>query len=266
MSGRVTPAANAATRRGFTLVESLIAVSLTTLAGGALLSTIGSTVQISTDSTYTVIAQGMADQMMDEVASVKFPQTSGGMGPSVGPGRTGFDDLDDYHGWNASPPQTRDGMALGTERMTFGGTSTQRPNNFQADPRFVSRFRQQVSVEKIAEASGMYTRLERFIKRHEGRIGSCVGADGAIFAVRKTLYQPLQNDDINDLVIPLNVVRQGYRVSLDDDLYCYETSSPDSKREFQRQIRITNRTLRALFRHSDLMNIFILFYNKFDIN
>ncbi len=110
--------------------------------------------------------------------------------------------------------------------------------------------------EKIAEASGMYTRLERFIKRHEGRIGSCVGADGAIFAVRKTLYQPLQNDDINDLVIPLNVVRQGYRVSLDDDLYCYETSSPDSKREFQRQIRITNRTLRALFRHSDLMNIF----------
>ncbi|MEK6260077.1 MAG: hypothetical protein AABP62_15760 [Planctomycetota bacterium] len=148
----VAPPAAAARRRGITLVESLIAVSLTTLAGGALLTTIGSTVQISTDSTYTVIAQGMADQLMDEVASVKFPRTTGAT--TMGIGRTAFDDLDDYNGWNASPPQARDGMALGTERMTVGSTSVQRPTNFQADPRFVSRFRQQVSVEKIAEVSG----------------------------------------------------------------------------------------------------------------
>ena len=149
-----TPAATAR-RRGITLIESLIAVSLTTLAGGALLTTIGSTVQISTDSTYTVVAQGLADQMMDEVASVKFPHTSGGyVMPSVGQGRTGFDDLDDYHGWNASPPQTRDGLAIGTERMMADTTGTARPPSFQPDPRFVSRFRQQVAVEKIAEVSG----------------------------------------------------------------------------------------------------------------
>ncbi len=138
-------------------MESLIAVSLTTLAGGALLTTIGSTVQISTDSTYTVIAQGLADQLMDEVASVRFPRT-GGMGsgsmPSGGVGRAMFDDLDDYHGWNASPPQTRDGLAIGTERMMAGSTSMVRPTNFQPAPSFVSRFRQQVTVEKIAEVSG----------------------------------------------------------------------------------------------------------------
>lgn len=108
--------------------------------------------------------------------------------------------------------------------------------------------------ERMAETSSIYTRLERFIKQHESIIGSCVGADGAIFAMRNTLYQPLQNDDINDLVIPLNVVRQGYRVVFNDNLYCFEASSSDSKSEFQRQIRITNRTLRALFRHWDLMN------------
>ena len=165
MFWRVTPVAAATHRRGITLVESLIAVSLTTLAGSALLTTIGSTLQISTDNTYTVIAQGMADQLMDELASVKFPRAGGGTGmeglmgmgvslPGVGLGRSAFDDLDDYHGWNVSPPQTRDGMTLGTERMTLGSTSVQRPTNFQPDPRFVSRFRQQVSVEKIAETSG----------------------------------------------------------------------------------------------------------------
>ena len=153
MFARATPAVTAL-RRGFTLVESLIAVSLTTLAGGALLSTIGSTVQISTDSTYTVIAQGLADQLMDEVASVKFPRTTGAITMVSGVGRAAFGNLDDYNGWNASPPQTRDGMTLGTERMTVGSTSAQRPTNFQPDPRFVSRFRQQVSVEKIAEDTG----------------------------------------------------------------------------------------------------------------
>lgn len=108
--------------------------------------------------------------------------------------------------------------------------------------------------ERMAETSGIYTKLEIFIKKHESGIGSCVGADGAIFAMRKNLYQPLLNDDINDLVISLNVVRQGYRVVFHENLYCFEASSSGSKNEFQRQIRITNRTLRALFRHWDLMN------------
>lgn len=107
---------------------------------------------------------------------------------------------------------------------------------------------------RMAGTSGIYSKIERFIKQYESNIGSCVGADGAIFGVRKALYQRLQNDDINDMVIPLNIVRQGYRVVLHDDLYCLEVSSPDSTSEFQRQIRITNRTLRALFRHRDLMN------------
>ncbi len=142
-------------------MECLIAVSLTTLAGGALLTTIGSTVQISTDSTYTVIAQGLADQLMDELAAAKFPHTdtnsgsgSGFFMPSGSLGRGTFRHLDDYNGWNASPPLTRDGMPIGTEWMTSGSMSMARPTNFQPNPTFVSRFRQQVSVEKIVEVSG----------------------------------------------------------------------------------------------------------------
>lgn len=107
---------------------------------------------------------------------------------------------------------------------------------------------------KMAETSSVYTKLEYFIKCAETVLGSCVGADGAIFAVRKELYQPLRADDINDLVIPLSIVRQQYRTVLRADLFCYETSSPDEENEFQRQVRITARTLRALFRNIDLMN------------
>lgn len=42
--------------------------------------------------------------------------------------------------------------------------------------------------DRIMESANLYTRLERVTKRLESRLGSCVGADGAIFAIRKELY------------------------------------------------------------------------------
>jgi len=114
--------------------------------------------------------------------------------------------------------------------------------------------------EGMAHSIGIYVKLEKMIKRLETLSGSCVGADGAIFAIRKYLYRPLRDDDINDLVIPLNVIRSGKRVVLREDLVCLEPPSPDEKSAFLRQARITNRTLRALFRSLDLLN-FLKFRN-----
>ena len=108
--------------------------------------------------------------------------------------------------------------------------------------------------EGIARSTGIYAKLEKLIKHLETSSGSCVGADGAIFAIRKHLYLPLRDDDINDLVIPLNVIRSGKRVVLREDLVCLEPPSADEKGAFSRQARITNRTLRALFRNLGLLN------------
>lgn len=122
----------------------------------------------------------------------------------------------------------------------------------------------------MGHSTGVYTKLEKLIKKLETSSGSCVGADGAIFAIRKQLYKPLRDDDINDLVIPLNVIRMGKRVVLRDDLICLESPSTDERSAFFRQARITNRTLRALFRSLDLLNFikyknfgFKLFSHKF---
>lgn len=103
---------------------------------------------------------------------------------------------------------------------------------------------------------GKYTLFEKWLKEQETRIGSCVGADGAIFALRRELYRPLDDKDINDFVIPLSVVRQGKRVVLDRDVYCLEEHVEDETLEFSRQIRITNRTIRALIGNRDMLNPF----------
>lgn len=100
-----------------------------------------------------------------------------------------------------------------------------------------------------AESVGLYSRFEMVTKHAESLISSCVGADGAIFALRKDLYQPLNDYDINDFVIPLKVIGQNKRVVLDPEVYCIEQPGDDESKEFRRQVRITNRTLGALWRN-----------------
>jgi cellulose synthase/poly-beta-1,6-N-acetylglucosamine synthase-like glycosyltransferase len=108
----------------------------------------------------------------------------------------------------------------------------------------------------MVESVGLYAHLEKKTKELESMLGSCVGADGAIFAIRKELYRPLKVTDINDFVIPLQVVSQSYRSILEAGAYCYEETAKDSQGEFNRQVRITNRTLRAMFNNKELFNVF----------
>jgi cellulose synthase/poly-beta-1,6-N-acetylglucosamine synthase-like glycosyltransferase len=101
---------------------------------------------------------------------------------------------------------------------------------------------------------GIYSRLELLTKRLESRLGSCVGADGAIFAIRRELYRPLAAHDINDLVIPLSINLQGYRGVLEPRAICFERDAGSAKGEFRRQVRITSRTIRALVNYRQLLN------------
>ena len=108
--------------------------------------------------------------------------------------------------------------------------------------------------DDAAGSLGMYARLELLTKTYESMIGSCVGADGAIFAIRKELYSPLKAYDINDFVIPLSIVQQGFRGILEEKAFCFETTAGSAKGEFHRQVRITNRTIRAIVNNSTLLD------------
>lgn len=109
-------------------------------------------------------------------------------------------------------------------------------------------------VSKDEDTTGIYSRFERWIKIKESLMSSCVGADGAVFSIRKELYKTLREDDINDFVIPLHVIRQGRRAVMDPDVYCYEKSADDAVKEYRRQVRITNRTLNAIRRNPKFLN------------
>jgi cellulose synthase/poly-beta-1,6-N-acetylglucosamine synthase-like glycosyltransferase len=91
-----------------------------------------------------------------------------------------------------------------------------------------------------------YWGYERFIRTQESRIGSTVGGDGAIFAIRRELYRPLPHDAINDLVLPLRIVLEGHRAVFEPSAVGVEPSAGTFEREFRRKRRIVNRSWRGV--------------------
>ena len=105
-----------------------------------------------------------------------------------------------------------------------------------------------------AQNENLYWRYELAIKIMESRLHSVVGGDGAIYAIRTELWEPLQQQDINDFVNPLQIVAKGYRGVFDAGAKCFEETAGDFDREVARKERIVNRSIRGLMRVKATMN------------
>jgi cellulose synthase/poly-beta-1,6-N-acetylglucosamine synthase-like glycosyltransferase len=107
-----------------------------------------------------------------------------------------------------------------------------------------------------AKNENLYWRYELAIKSMESRLHSVVGGDGAIYAIRTELWEPLQQQDINDFVNPLQIVVRGYRGVFDAEARCFEETAGEFSREISRKERIVNRSIRGLMRVPAAMNPF----------
>ncbi len=104
------------------------------------------------------------------------------------------------------------------------------------------------SGSEATESEGLYWKFELALKKLESEFYSVVGGDGAIYAIRRTLFFPLREDDINDFVNPLQIVAKGYRGIFNPNAICYEDAAEEFGKEFQRKRRIANRSWRAVKR------------------
>ncbi|MDP3791840.1 MAG: glycosyltransferase family 2 protein [Candidatus Omnitrophota bacterium] len=91
---------------------------------------------------------------------------------------------------------------------------------------------------EIAKGVGAYWDYEKFIRRCESAVHSMVGATGAIYAIRKALYLPVPSDIVlDDVYIPLNISRMGYRTILDQDAKAYDRPAMETSEEYRRKVR-----------------------------
>jgi cellulose synthase/poly-beta-1,6-N-acetylglucosamine synthase-like glycosyltransferase len=84
----------------------------------------------------------------------------------------------------------------------------------------------------------LYWRLEEFTKRLESETGSVVGADGSLFAIRRSLHRPVPEAIIDDMFVSLTILCAGYRVVSAHDVLSFERAATSAGDEFRRKIRI----------------------------
>jgi len=144
-----------ASRRAFTLVEAMVAITLAAIAGSALLMSTTSSLDSTSAAMHQTIALGMAQQLMDEVVGNRYCEAGGsahdtvlqpGSSERVGNTRQRFDDIDDFNGYRSQPPTDAWGIALGKDN----GEGGERHPAFQAPSSFLANWRQEVRVYYVS--------------------------------------------------------------------------------------------------------------------
>lgn len=111
-----------------------------------------------------------------------------------------------------------------------------------------------LEIEPANQSAGtgldLYWRLEKFIRHRESRLDSSIGCTGAIYMIRRALYQPLPADTIlDDVVTPMRIVLSGHRVRFDPDAKAFDPQTLDGEAESRRKIRTLAGNFQMLFRH-----------------
>ncbi|OHB78893.1 MAG: hypothetical protein A2V98_01570, partial [Planctomycetes bacterium RBG_16_64_12] len=128
-----------------------------------------------------------------------------------------------------------------------------------ADPRVGGvagdqRYSKESGKGTVGRGEQSYWNFDRRLKYYESRAGNVISATGAIYAIRRSLFQQVPEGVTDDFVTSTRVIAQGYRLVFAPDAAAYEPAADSGHVEFGRKVRIMTRGLRGLFVMRALLN------------
>jgi cellulose synthase/poly-beta-1,6-N-acetylglucosamine synthase-like glycosyltransferase len=112
------------------------------------------------------------------------------------------------------------------------------------------------SGSAVGSGAKSYWGYETFLKTHESRACSLIGASGCLYAVRRAAYVPLYNEACSDFIIATKMVEQGLRAIYEPAAVCTEETNRQAAKEFRMRVRVIAQTYTDLWRHRALLNPF----------
>ena len=107
----------------------------------------------------------------------------------------------------------------------------------------------------VGDGVGFYWRYEKLIRSSESLVDSTIGATGAIYAIRRHLFEPLPKDLIlDDVLIPIRIMARGYRVLFEPRARAYDRAAGSAAEEFTRKVRTISGNFQLLKREPWLFN------------
>lgn len=107
----------------------------------------------------------------------------------------------------------------------------------------------------LGGAEQVYWRYDNALKLAESRLGGAVSATGSLYAVRRAvLTGAIPTSVADDFYISTQVVAAGLRLAFEPAAVCIEAVSHQTRREFGRRVRSTERGWRGLLLMRRLLN------------
>jgi len=103
----------------------------------------------------------------------------------------------------------------------------------------------------------LYWKYDKWLKSMQTATGSIVSADGAMYAIRRDLYErPASAAVTDDFAISTSVVAAGRRLVFEPEAVGWEYPTGAARDEFGRRVRLMNRGLNGVWLRRDLLNPF----------
>jgi cellulose synthase/poly-beta-1,6-N-acetylglucosamine synthase-like glycosyltransferase len=109
---------------------------------------------------------------------------------------------------------------------------------------------------RVGRGARSYWSYETFLKKHESRIFSLIGASGCLYAVRRSAYVTLYPEACSDFIIATKMVEQNLRAVYEPNAVCTEETNRQSGKELKMRVRVIAQTFTDLWRHRAMMNPF----------
>lgn len=88
------------------------------------------------------------------------------------------------------------------------------------------------------KGESFYWRYETLLKEMESKVGYVAGANGAIYAIRRELFEPFSRRTINDdFTLSMKIVEKGFKCLYEENALVYEDVAPTMVSEFNRHVR-----------------------------
>ncbi|MBD3386063.1 glycosyltransferase [candidate division KSB1 bacterium] len=109
----------------------------------------------------------------------------------------------------------------------------------------------------IKTGETIYWSFDKWMKSLQSGTGSIVSADGAIYAIKKSLFPKIKTSAVtDDFAISTAVIAKGYRLVYEPEALAFEPANRQDSADFKRKIRIINRGLASVALRKELLNPF----------
>ncbi len=121
----------------------------------------------------------------------------------------------------------------------------------------------------VGEGEDLYWKYEKFIKTKESQLQSLLVVNGSIYAIRKELFEPVEETLADDFVIPMVIAKKDYGLVYEPEAITSEKTVANTKEGIKQKSRIIAQGLKASFAigpiilSSGPLRVFQFIFHKF---